>query len=325
MLPGALHIQSSSVSTASIGVRIDTAISVIKSFSSSFDQLILIGEPLFMKHLIETGVEESIPWKHIPLYIVVGGEWIPEGYREYIEIMTGSQRVYSNMGMAELGLNYFVENDMTILLRHILLNNKSLRNELFGDIDFCPMIFTYNENDLVVESLDDHYIVLTTTDLDRALPLIRYKSGDKGRVLSNREVIHALTSNGYSQFNMSGLMPILAHYGRGKGISNIYPETVKEIIFNNWDLASTTTANFQLCRRNSAIQLDIQLKQGVLPNSSIVNKYIKAFEHMPVLVKLYSHEGFPNKLDFERKVQYVSSSSNGNGRRREKACLPTAI
>ena len=51
MVPGAISIQSSSVSVASIGVRTDTAISVIKSFGSSFDQMILAGEPLFIKSL----------------------------------------------------------------------------------------------------------------------------------------------------------------------------------------------------------------------------------------------------------------------------------
>ncbi len=186
MLPGSISLQSSTASVASIGVRTDTAISVIKSLGSCFDQLILVGEPLFIKNLIELGIKESIPWEHIPLYIIIGGEWTPVGYGNYLEGIAGPQRVYSFMGMAELGLCYFCETDETIILRKILSEDRLLGKALFGETDFCPMLFEYDENEIYVESLSDPYgpfdsVILTTADPNRALPLIRYRGGDKGK------------------------------------------------------------------------------------------------------------------------------------------------
>jgi len=330
MLPGAVSLQSATVSVASIGVRTDTAISAIKAFSSSFDQLILLGEPLFMKNLIEYGLKESIIWKHIPLFIIVGGEWTPESYRNYLETLTGPQRIFSSMGMAELGLNYFYETDESLMFRHLLSEDHDLLRVLFGELDFCPMIFTYDDKEIYVESVNEsgsdfETIVLTTLNPDRALPLIRYKSGDKGKMLSRQDINYALRERGHAPIFSAPGPPILAHFGRGKRIANIYPEMIKEIIFNNWKIASTSTGNFQLCERKNILQLKFQLKEGICPTFNLKNKFHKSFSRLPVQVKLYSFERFPYLLDFERKVRYVCENNNREKRGREEVGLSTAV
>ncbi len=330
MLPGAIALQSSTASIASIGVRTDTAISAIKAFSSSFDQLILVGEPLFIKSLIELGLQESILWKHIPLLVIVGGEWTPESYGNYLETMTGPQRVYSSMGMAELGLNYFYETEKTIMVRHHLSEDQDLLRMLFGDLNFCPMIFSYDINEIYVESIyesDSTFgsLILTTLDPNRALPLIRYKGGDKGKILSRDEINHALKTRGYAPLFSTPGPPVLAHYGRGKRIADIYPEKIKDIIFNNWEVVSTATGNFKLSEKNSILQLQIQLKEGIQPTFSLDNEYRKTFSILPVQVKLYSFERFPFYLDFERKVRYVCENNNSGKDRREKVGVPTTV
>ena len=328
-LPGAISIQSSTVSIAPIGVRLDTAISVIKSFGSSFDQLILVGEPLFVKSLIELGVQESILWKHVPLFVIVGGEWTPERYSTYIETMAGPQRIYSFMGMAELGLNYFLETDETLMLRHLLAKDKNLLKMLVGDSPFCPMIFAYDEDEVYVETVGQpgettESIVLTTLDPNRALPLIRYKGGDRGKVLSREMINDVLTSMGYSALFSAPGSPILAHFGRGRSISEIHPEQVKEIIYAHWIVASTTTANFKLSRKENMLHLEVQLKEGIHVNSTLESEYDSAFSGLPLHVTLYPFERFPYLLDFERKVQYVSESAHSRWRR-EKVSLSTAV
>ncbi|RJQ50095.1 MAG: hypothetical protein C4538_00795 [Nitrospiraceae bacterium] len=330
MLPGAISLQSSTASVASIGVRADTAISVIKSLGSCFDQLILVGEPLFIKNLIELGIKEAISWRHIPLYIVIGGEWTPLGYGNYLEDMVGPQRVYSFMGMAELGLCYFFETDEAITLRKILAEDFRLRHELFGGADFCPMLFEYDENEIYVESLSDPYedldsMILTTNDPNRALPLIRYRGGDKGRIISREAINRALALKGYPPFFSPYGSPVLAHFGRGKGISGIYPEKIKEIIFSDHEIASTTTGNFRLCREGDILYLKIQLREGIGPLMSRERQYQEACTGLPVQVRLYSFETFPHRLDFERKVRYVCEDSAGKGSRGEKVCIPVAV
>jgi phenylacetate-coenzyme A ligase PaaK-like adenylate-forming protein len=330
MLPGAITLHSSSVSVASIGVRTDTAISVIKSFGSCFDQLLLVGEPLFMKNLLERGVKESIPWEHIPLYIIIGGEWTPLGYGDYLEKIAGPQRVFSFMGMAELGLCYFYETDETIILRRTLSEDRLLARALFGETDFCPMLFEYDENEIYVESLNDPCepfgsLILTTADPNRALPLIRYRGGDKGKILSRDEINHALKSFGYSPiFGQCG-SHILAHFGRGKNVSRIYPEKIKETIFSNEELASTTTGNFRLCTEKNVLYLKIQMKEDIYPAFSLEKLYEHAFAELPVATRLYPYKDFPHLLDFERKIRYVCEDNTGKGSRREKPGIPLAV
>ena len=218
MVPGSISIPSTTVSVASVGVRTDTAISVIKSFGSSFDQMILAGEPLFIKSLIELGVQESVSWKYIPVHIFIGGEWTPESYGNYLETFVGPQRVTSFMGMAELGLGYFYETDETIMLRHMLTQERDVFKMLFGDLDFCPMIFAYDENEIYVESVPDKAsnmgsILLSTVDPDRTLPLIRYEGGDKGEVFTGEQINRVLKDSGHIPLISSPDTKILAHFG----------------------------------------------------------------------------------------------------------------
>jgi len=330
MMPGSFSLHSSSVSVASVGVRTDTAISVIKSFGSSFDQMILVGEPLFLKSLIELGVQESISWQYLPLYIIVGGEWTPESYGNYIETFVGPQRVISSMGMAELGLGYFYETDETIMLRHMIARERDVFKKLFGDLDFCPMIFAYDENEVFAESViepDSNMgsIVLSTVNPDRTLPLIRYKCGDKGEILSGEQINRVLKEYGHIPLLSSPDTKILAHFGRGKSTSNIYPEQIKEIIFDNWEIAATTTGNFKLSKSSGSVQLAVQLKQGILPDHVWEDKYKQAFLNLPLKIKLYSFTHFPHLLDFERKVNYVCDSDSRTKIRREAESLSATL
>ncbi len=330
MLPGAISLQSSKASVASIGVRMDTAISAVRLFGNCFDQLILIGEPLFIKNLIELGREESILWRYIPLFVIVGGEWISESYRNYLESIIGHNRIYSSMGMAELGLNYFYETTETIMLRRLMFDNKELSQVILGDLNFCPMIFNYNKDRVYVETLTDlgdalDSIVLTTLDANRALPLVRYKTGDKGKILDRSEVNRILEAFGYGAlFSKSG-PAVLAHFGRGKCISGVYPERVKEILCRYYRIASTTTGNFMLYDEGDSVRLEIQLKESINPGQDLEDIYKGAFQELGVQVRLYPFTKYPRSLDYERKVRYVYEGNCSHHRRREKLELSNAL
>jgi phenylacetate-CoA ligase len=329
LLPGAISLQSSSVTVASIGIRSDTAISAIKTLGSSFQQIILAGEPLFMKEVVEYGLAQSIVWQYLPVTIIVGGEWISESYRRYIENIVGPQRLFSSMGMAELGLNYFFETEQTMLLRKMLVKDKRLLKALFGDASFYPMLFSYDERSIVVETVDTpgEYpgsIVLTTADPDRVLPLIRYKSGDKGTVLTWSAINRLLKGLGYGAFDDTGL-PVLAHFGRGRHISGIYPERIKEILYSSDEIASVTTGNFFLRRQSGVIDLEVQLRDGVYPEHRIEHLFCGIFQDLPVCVKLQPFERFPYALSFERKVQYVVEGNGGRERGGKKTELQIEV
>ncbi len=315
LLPGAISLSSNTATVASIGVRIDTAIHTIKSLGSGFDQIILVGEPLFIKNLIEYGVRHSILWEYMPLFVVIGGEWIPESYRDYLEGIIGYQRVYSSMGMAELGLNHFYETEETISLRRLLFKDRSLLRMFLRDLKFCPMLFAYNEEEVYVETIKEagnalESILLTTTEPSRVIPLIRYRTGDWGRKLSRVEVNDILKAEGYAGLLSTEGPPILAHFGRGIKTADIYPEEVKEIIYSSKEIASSTTGNFILDNIKDRVKLKIQLKKDVRINPGLENIYKTVFQKLQVVINLYPFGHFPCPLDFERKVRHINEGNN---------------
>jgi len=330
LLPGAISLRFADAAVANIGIRTDTAIYAIKSLGSSFEQILLIGEPLFIKDLIEAGMEHSILWRYMHVSVIVGGEWISEGYRNYLEGMIGGNRVYSSMGMAELGLHYFYETDETIMLRNLLFEDGRFFKALFGDINFCPMIFAYNEENVYVETIKEpleefESILLTTTDQSRVLPLIRYKGGDKGMKLCRADINNGLRALGYGALLGMDGPPLLAHFGRGKNIARIYAEEIKDIVYSSAEVASKTTGNFALSGNKGAMELAIQLKAGIFPDDRIKDMFCDLFGRIPAYIKLYPFSRFPYPLNFERKVCYVDESNNRAERTREEIKLQAAV
>lgn len=319
VLPGALHIPSETATVACIGVRADTAIKVIQSFGHHYDQILIIGEPKFIKHLIDSGVRQSIPWRLLPIQILIGGEWFSETYRIYLESIVGSGKIRSSMGTAELGLDYFRETDETIAVRHVLLNNKGLLYRLFGQ-DYVPMIFTYNPEAVIVETLSPIKgrpgpIALTTTDASRAMPLLRYKIGDIGMLLDRADIKRALESVGFHAAIDAKGLPLLAHFGRGRHVNGVTPELIQEILYSSHSIAQASTGQFLL--DDDGNRLMIQINASVALDSQLVYEFKQAFIRMPVSLEIMTFAQFPITLDFERKGVYIHEDSYSKHRRDE--------
>jgi len=326
LLPGALSLWSTTATVAAIGVRMDTAVSMIQSLGSSFEQIILVGEPLFVKSLIEYGVQHAVSWEQLPLFIMVGGEWVPESYRNYIEGIVGCRRVFSSMGMAELGLHYFYETEETVMLRNLLFHDRDLLKAIFGEADFCPMLFAFDDSKIFVETIKEpdnafEAILLTTVDPDRILPLLRCRCGDRGKILSIEQINRGLKAAGYNNLASDKLPAVLAHFGRGVGVRGLPIEEVKERLYASHELASASTGNFVLEDAGSLISLKIQMKEDCGISRVLEQACLIAFRGLPVWTELCPFELFPYPLDYERKVRYAGEGNYGGEREREAAEL----
>jgi len=330
LLPGALSLWSTTATVASIGVRMDTAVSMIQSLGSSFEQIILVGEPLFIKNLVEFGVQHAVSWEHLPLFIMVGGEWVPESYRTYIEGIVGCRRVFSSMGMAELGLHYFYETEETVLLRNLLFQDRNLLRAIFGDTGFCPMLFAFDESKIFVETIREpgnalEAILLTTVDPDRILPLLRCRCGDRGRILSIEQVNRSLKAAGYRGLAPDRGSAILAHFGRGVQVQGLHVEEVKERFYASHELASVSTGSFVIEVAGSGVSLKIQMKEDYGISHAAEQACISAFRGLPIQPELCPFELFPYPLDYERKVRYGGKGNLGGEREREAAELSAQV
>ena len=137
---------------ANTGVNADIALAIIKKFSPSFEQLILVGQPLFTKRLIEEGAEQGVDWAGIRASVVTGGEGNAESWRTYISRRVGlkdpdrpdGRFVASSMGIGELDLNLFHEVPDTIRIVRTAYHDRTLRYALFGEgVEVCPHFFMY--------------------------------------------------------------------------------------------------------------------------------------------------------------------------------------
>jgi phenylacetate-CoA ligase len=200
---------------------------------------------------------------------------------------------------------------------------------LFGEVAFCPMLFSYDARSLVIETIkergeDFDSIILTTVDSDRVLPLIRYKSGDKGKKLLWHDNNAALISREYRPMDDTGL-PVLAQFGRGRNVAGIYPERIKEVLFSSAEIASSTTGNFFIRRDCETVSLEVQCAENIVPHIHLRRLFSEVFSGIPVCVSLHPFESFPYALDFERKVQYVCEGNNCVDRAGEETQLPVTV
>ena len=206
---------------AETSVRPDMVLALIKKFASSFDQIILMGNTYFVKKVIEDGIEHGIDWKNITVHLVIGEDWFPENYRTYLARLLGIDfdrpekgMIISTMGISELGTTLFQETYNKVCIRRLAEENKELRYALFGKgTDICPILFHYHPYQIFLEEIDGE-LVFTTLARDAAIPLVRYRSGDRGRIYTYNAVKAVLDRFDYKERTPELKLPLVAVMGR---------------------------------------------------------------------------------------------------------------
>lgn len=323
-LPMGVKVPTLACTLAETSVRPDMTIALIRSFGRHFAQVILVGEPAFIKHVLELGQRAGVMWRDHVVHLVLGEEPLAENARRYLGDLLGHDlrqpekgMAFSSMGVAELGLNLFFEvpplGDL-VRLRRLLHERKELRAAAGFEGEVVPSLFTYDPRRLFVECDADGRLILTTLNLATRIPLIRYATGDQGEFVRLPPGLRgALEGEGLSWDVLSSL-PLIAISGRGSGAasgeSQIYPEAVKEGLYHDADLAVLTTANFRLVPDPAVAWVRIQLSPGVRENPEIERRFHTAIAHyvrVPFRVGCEAYERFGSGmlLDYERKFDYL--------------------
>jgi len=311
---------------AETSVREDMVWAVIKKFSPHFQQTILVGEGSFLKKIVEDGATQGINWSNGVFHFITGEEGIAENYRTYLARLLGINlqdpsrgMIGSSMGVAELDLNIFHETRDTIAIRRLAHANSNLRNELFGkDAKVCPMLFVYYPHRTFVEELPSgsgpDQIVISMLSPRMKIPLIRYKTGDLGRILPYPKVLEILKRFGLEKLAPDLKLPLIAVYGRGQCVRynnfTLYPEEVKEALYSDFSLASSLTGAFKLAKTDKGISLAVQLRKDSLLSDTLQNKFaaaLRTFSDAPITIAFHSYYSFPHfmELDYERKFNYI--------------------
>jgi len=310
---------------AEASVRSDMALAIIKKFSSHFQQTILIGDPHFLKKLIEEGLSDGIDFKNIQINLILSQDWFSESFRSYLSCLVGidindaqTGLIGSTMGIIELGLNLFHETVETVRLRHKAQRDPALMKKLFGkELKICPIIFQYYPNSIFLETTNSHEVVFSMLNKNHTIPLIRYNSKDIGFILSYNNLKRILIEEQLSEELIPDLkLPLIALSGRqGRcltiGEKTVTPEEIKQGLYDNFKAANSTTGYFRLSKEsNNAGKIEVQLKKGVKKSPSIKQNLSTAlleYSAIDLRVVIYNYHEFPYamELDYERKFYPV--------------------
>ena len=325
-LPMGVKVPTQACTLAETSVRADMAVGLVEEFAHHFEQIILVGEAAFIKHVLELGRGAGIEWPRLTVQVIVGEEPLAENARKYLEGILGIDSregngglIVSSMGVAEVGLNLFAEvppKGALIALRRLLHENRPFRHRVLGPVDWVPCFFTYDPRRIYVEFDTSGRLLLTTLDPRTRVPLLRYATGDRGSFFQIPTELQMSTAAVHLPWMELESIPIVMIHGRGEhalaGQVAVFPEAVKEGIYHEPELAALTTANFRILAGPDKARVRIQLSPGVEPTPDIEKRFaetIAAYTGPHIAVTCERYEGFVSgmSLDYERKFAYLKS------------------
>lgn len=296
------------------GTRSDIVLETLARLQSDFTSFVLIGDPLFIKQVIDEGADKNYKWGEYKIFFILGGDWFPESFRQYLMEKTGYDRsnILSSMGIAEIGLNVLFESPISAGVRVSLAENPAFLKSLgFSSI---PLLFHYDPSRIFIETISDpllgSQLVFTTLDTERKLPLIRYLSKDQGVIL-DKQFLGLLPPEAQEKY--APLMPLVAMQGRSdafvsSGEERLYTAEVLENLFKDVALATFITGQFFL-RAEEGFIVELQLRQGV-EGDSLGDKFKDILQNLnktSVRISLCAYDKFPHQMavDYQRKPKRI--------------------
>lgn len=322
-----------SLPSINLSVRSDKALALLRTLKPYYRQFVVTSDVYFLKKIVEEGRTEGLRWKSSPVHFAMGGEWFPESYRQYLAELLEVDldrprprtRILGSMGVAEVGFNLSFETHDTVRLRRLAESDERVGQALFGSVDTTPMIGHYDPRRWFIEVTSTPELgagggafAFTSLDLNTAMPLVRYQTGDCGYILPYNRVRQILRSLKYDAYIPALKHPLLAVAGRtdqtltvaGK---RVRMEFLRSLVYSEHKLASTTTGQFHATARRGRLYLRIQLQASVEPRqrATIQAQWSALFNrHFPVVVRAVPYYDFRGALsvDYERKFQHKVQS-----------------
>jgi phenylacetate-coenzyme A ligase PaaK-like adenylate-forming protein len=321
-LPMGVGFSSRHMTVATVSVREDMALALVTAFGHRYDQILLVGDPMFLKHLTDRATELALDWNRHRVHVVIGEEIFGEHYRGYlasrlgIDLETGEQgTILSSFGVGELGLHLAYETTATVGLRRAATGDREFACELFGS-DLAtgalpPMLFAFDAERLFVEILDadEHgYGLMTTSLLDpeQTIPLIRYQTGDIAALLDRDRICELARQR---RVPLSRDLPpmLLALRGRrSEGLPNgSHVGVYKDALYADHGIADCVTGATRLVFEGACCTWHVQLRESATADSSVRERLLhalpKAVRPLDVVLWAYSQFPFGMSLDYERK------------------------
>jgi phenylacetate-CoA ligase len=254
------------------GLDMTEAINAIKHLAPSYEQVVLVGYPPFIKDIIDEGTRSGIKWRKMKTRLMTAGEAFSEEWRDYVLELIHSTDPYhdaiSVYGSADAGMLAY-ETPLSVLVRRFYNQRPKLRSEFFGT-SMTPSIVQYDPRRRHFEEVNGDLVFTAMS----GIPFIRYNIKDSGGVLSYKETIAPIEDRLKVAAKQHGVdigkwrQPFLYLNGR-KGFSasiyavNIYPENIKAALIDRrvqrWVTGRFTMATQNYSDMDQYFEINIEL------------------------------------------------------------------
>jgi phenylacetate-CoA ligase len=314
-LPMGVGVPSQCMTVATTSVREDMAVALIKTFGAGYDQIVLIGDPLFMKRLTDHAAEQAVDWARYRVNAIVGEETFGEHFRSYIGQCLGTSRILSSFGVAELGLHLCYETADTLAVARAAAASPVLARDLFGTAPgaWAPMVLTFEPQRTFIEILEPDAqgygrLAISMLDSSRQVPMLRYQTGDVARFLDREQVGATLHGHGMAV----GQLPtaLLALRGRTREAlpNGASVSLYKDAVYANPELARRFTGATRLIFSGERLTMHVQLVRGQKPapvfERGLLAELPAAARPSRLVVWPYAQFPFGMGLDYERKFAH---------------------
>ncbi|MEO7271109.1 MAG: hypothetical protein ABIX28_10210 [Vicinamibacterales bacterium] len=323
-LPMGVGFSSERMTVATTSVREDMAVALIKAFGPSYDQVVVVADPLFMNRLLDYAAGHDLDWRQHRVNVVLGEETFGERFRTYVTARLGldAQRpdsgyVMSSFGVGELGLHLLFETPATIALRRAVAVDSGLAQALGvrgGVRSPVPMFFSHHPGRTFLEIVDADsagFGRLTVSMLDRALPipLLRYQPGDLARLLPGEAVTRALRDRGLPvPADLPPLLVALEGRERERLPDGSHVAVYKDALYADDEVARRLSGAFRLVLSDAGCTMHVQRSASAEDDGQLRRRLLDsmpaAMRPTDLIVWPYASFPFGMGLDYERKFTY---------------------
>jgi phenylacetate-CoA ligase len=212
----------------------DEILRVVTELGPSYDQVVLLGYPPFLKDVVDTGLARGVDWPSFGVRVVTAGEVFSEEWRSLMAERIGSTApVYdfaSLYGTADAGV-LGNETPLSIAIRRFLAARPDAARAIFGQ-DRLPTLVQYDPLSRFFEAVDGALLFTG----DNGVPLVRYGILDTGGVVPFEAMLARLAVFGFDPLPLldrGGARPLPFVYVFGRSDftvsfhgANVFPENV---------------------------------------------------------------------------------------------------
>jgi phenylacetate-coenzyme A ligase PaaK-like adenylate-forming protein len=280
--PIGISLPKASYTLINTATRDDLICFALDYFSEKFENIILIAQPHFIKHLVDTENFNSLKFDREKLNFIIGGNWFPYTFETYIlkkiygvNFKSYYNKIKSTMGTAETGLGVLV--DFKENLRVYLSQDKL--------DEVIPLVYQYLPDRFFIEAINDEMVlsILNTFNPE----LIRYNTQDKIKFPDNTAIPEQIKNH-----NLGNMVFL---YGRG----NYYLEKAKiaHNLYFDFEIAKLISGNYYLDeKQNLNIQLNFEVDSNVILKEKITSLFSTEYK-----VNIFEYEKYPYKKSLDRK------------------------